>query len=185
MTKRDFEYVMAAGARKPHGTRARRKAGCDCIPCRAADSRYESERVRARRNGDWNGIVSAAKACKHIRALGRKGVGYKQVAAAAGVARSIVFGIRSGARENCRARTERLILAVDTTCRGDAALIDAGPTWDLLNKLLRDHFFTKTSLARALGSRAKVPSVQINRKTVTVRNAAKVRRLWENYEGRQ
>jgi len=186
MTERNLRYVKEAGARKPHGTRARQRAtGCDCLPCRAAASRYETQRVRARREGDWNGIVKAAKARQHILALSRKGVGYKQVAAASGVARTIVFEIRRGKRKNCRARTERLILAVDTSCRGDMALIDAAPTWRLIGLLLRDHYFAKSQLAKALGSRAREPSLQINREKVTARTALRVRLLFEKFdEGR-
>ena len=49
---------LAAG--KPHGTRIRYVGGCRCLPCRAANSRYESERQAARKLGDWNGLVDAA-----------------------------------------------------------------------------------------------------------------------------
>ena len=48
------------GAERPHGTRLRYISGCKCVPCRAANSRYETGRLRARREGDWNGYVDAA-----------------------------------------------------------------------------------------------------------------------------
>ena len=49
-------------AEQPHGTRSRYVSGCKCVPCRAANSRYQSGRFYAIRDGDWNGFVNAATA---------------------------------------------------------------------------------------------------------------------------
>jgi hypothetical protein len=73
-------------ATKPHGTRLKYMGGCKCMLCRAANSRYETERAVARKNGDWNGIVDARAARRHILKLSKAGVGYKSVADAASVA---------------------------------------------------------------------------------------------------
>ena len=72
-------------ATKPHGTRLKYMGGCKCMLCRAANSRFETERAVARKNGDWNGIVDARAARRHILKLSKAGVGYKSVADAASV----------------------------------------------------------------------------------------------------
>ena len=58
-------------ATKPHGTRLKYMGGCKCMLCRAANSRYETERAVARKNGDWNGIVDARAARRHILKLSK------------------------------------------------------------------------------------------------------------------
>src|SRR6516165_6198001 len=86
--------IRPTAAQSPHGTRARYVAArCRCLLCRAAASRYECERDARRRAGDYRGLVSAQEARDHILALGKKGIGYRSVAAAASVARSIVAQI--------------------------------------------------------------------------------------------
>ncbi len=114
-------------ATKPHGTRLKYMGGCKCMLCRAANSRYETERAVARKNGDWNGIVDARAARRHILKLSKAGVGYKSVADAASVAHSVVAEIRAGRKLRIRQRTERSILAVTKTAYARGALIDADP----------------------------------------------------------
>lgn len=99
------------------------------------------------------------------------------VAEAANLATSIVFSIRTGERKRIRARTARRILAVTTACRGDAALVSAARTWQLISLLL-DEGYTRTALARLLGSTSKTPALQIRRDRVTARTAANVERLY-------
>src|SRR5260370_12030990 len=89
--KRGLRSAVELAADKSHGTRLKYMGGCKCIPCRAANSRYEVERSAARKAGDWNGIVDADRARTHIRKLSKAGVGYKPVADAPGVARSAAF----------------------------------------------------------------------------------------------
>lgn len=168
--------VQELGARHPHGVRLRYMAGCRCLKCRMANSNYETERAKARKAGDWNGIVDATPARQHIRKLSRQGVGYKLVAEAADLPTSIVFGIRTGDRPRARARTVRKILEVNTACRGDKALISAAATWRRINALLEEGY-TKAALAKMLGYAR--PALQIGRDRVTVRTAAKVRALYE------
>ena len=168
--------LRANCATNRHGTRSRYIAGCKCLLCRAANSRYSSERERLRKAGDTRDIVPALAARAHILRLAKKGIGYKQVSAAASVAISIMAQIRNGKRLRIRQSTERAILAVDESARGDAALIPAGPTWRKLNDLI-ERGFTKTQLGAWLGSTAKVPSLQVNARRITARTAMKVERM--------
>jgi predicted transcriptional regulator len=126
----------------------------------------------------WNGLVEAAPARRHIKKLSRQGVGYKAVADAAGVAISVVAKIRAGTKKKVRAETEKRILEVDADAIADHALIPAGPTWELLNALL-ERGYTKTELGRRLGSKAKVPSLQVGKVSILAKKAAKVRKMYE------
>lgn len=166
--------VKAHAASLPHGMRARYAAGCRCEECRKANSAYENARQKARRQGGWNGLVDAAKARAHLRKLSRIGVGKNAVAAASDVARVILQDVRAGRRTKIRASTERRILAVTSAMASDRALVSAARTWRLLDELV-DEGFTKTQLAAKLGYSR--PALQIGRRQVTVRNAARVERL--------
>jgi hypothetical protein len=160
------------------GTRLQYMAGCRCYQCRTANSAYERGRLVARKAGDYNGIVSAEKARQHILKLRKKGVGRKAVYAASDVALSILRAISSGEKKQIRARTERKILAVTPACREDGALVSAKPTWRLVALLLEEGF-TKLRIARELGQKGR--GLQLGKKQITVRNAARVERLYNRY----
>ena len=175
------DFVVARGlptperlAARPHGTRLRYLSGCRCVPCRAANSRYETARAAARKAGDWNGVVDAAPARAHLLKLGRQGVGYKSVAAAASVAVSVVAKIRSGERVQVRASTARRILGVTADARADASTVPAGPTWRRIRQLLEEGY-TKGRIARELG--AQRPALQLGRRRVLASTAVRVERL--------
>lgn len=142
--------VIEIGAEKPHGTRLRYMSGCKCDDCRRANSQYECERAKARKNGHWNGIVSAKKARSHIKKLSKKGIGYKTVADVAGLAASTVFKIRQGERKFLRAENERKILAVDETCLADSAVVPANTVWNQLEWLFKNGF-SEAEIAKELG----------------------------------
>ncbi|HEV7913022.1 MAG TPA: DUF5131 family protein [Albitalea sp.] len=161
---------------RDHGDRLRYIAGCRCDKCRSANTAYERTRAKARKAGDWNGIVSAARAREHMAELSRRGVGRHQVADASGIADSILFSIVAGKRPQIRARTARSILSVTVEAAADRALIDARPTWRLLDELLSSGY-TKADLARALGY--STPALQIKRTQCTVRTAFEVQRMHE------
>ena len=163
-------------ADKPHGTRIKYMGGCRCIPCRAANSRYSVECDRRKRRGEGNPLVPADGARAHLRKLSKAGVGYKTVADAAGVAASVVAKITAGQRTRIRKRTADRILAVTPGCAADGALVPAGPTWKRIRWLL-DEGFTMSWLARRLGSRAKVPALQIGKKRVKASTALRVEKL--------
>lgn len=164
---------------KAHGTRVSYEAGCRCLRCRAAKSRYNVEREAARKQGDTRDLVSAAAARSHILRLSRIGVGYKSVATAGNVATSIVARIRSGEKRTIRQDTERKILAVDKGAIADKSLVPAGPTWGLLNELLADGY-SKTQIAKWLGSKARVPALQLKRDKINASTALRVYRMYQS-----
>lgn len=163
-------------AARSHGDRLKYIGGCRCDACRAANTRYERERGEARRAGDWNGLVPAKQARRHLLHLSKLGVGRHSVHDASGVSGTVLVGIVSGAKRSIRARTEKRILAVTAGAAADGALTSAAPTWRRLNALLKDGY-TRAELARRLG--CTQPSLQLGRRQVTVRTAYRVERLFE------
>lgn len=166
--------VTELGAAKPCGTRLKYLAGCKCLHCRMANSNYETSRARARAGGDWNGIVDATPARQHLAKLARAGVGLRSVEAVTDISRTILLGIKKGARPRARARTVKKILAVTSAQRGDASLVTAAHTWGRINALLEEGY-TKTYLAQQLGY---ARALQLHKNLVTAKNAAKVERLY-------
>lgn len=160
---------------KPHGTRIKYMGGCRCVPCRAANSRYESERSRARREGNGNPIVSAEQTRLHILELSRNGVGRDVVADISGIAVSTISDISSGRQTNCRRMTERAILEVTSDAISGGKLVAAWETWRMIRWLLNQGF-TKGELALRLGYKTR--NLQINRQRVTARTAARVQRFY-------
>lgn len=176
----DLEYrglkpVGDLAAGRPHGDRLRYMAGCKCTPCRRANSRYESMRAQARRNGDWNGLVPAHKARRHILTLSRRGIGRRAVSAASDVSQTVVREIRAGKKKQIRARTERRILAVTAAMASDHSFAPARRTWKLLRTLMIEGYKTK-DLARRLGYAH--PAIQFKKTRVLVRTAFRVERLY-------
>lgn len=171
---RGLKPAAELAATRAHGDRLRYIGGCRCDDCRRANTTYEKTRAVARKQGDWNGVVSAKAARKHLNWLSYHGVGRRAVGAATDIADSILFKIISGERESIRARTERKILSVTTAAAADHSLIPAGPTWTLIGQLIKAGF-TKTQIAIGLGY--KTPALQISKSTVTVRNAFDVEKL--------
>ncbi len=161
---------------KPHGDRLRYMAGCRCQDCRRANSAYESARQKARAAGDWNGIVPAAKARLHMKALSEQSVGRRTVADVSGVADSVLTEIIAGRKTHIRARTERAILSVTVAAAADRALVDAGASWEKLNALIKDGY-SKTELAYGLGM--KTHALQVGKTLVTVRKAFEIGRLFD------
>lgn len=174
ITARGLRTHAELGAQRPHGERMRYMAGCRCDACRAANSRYESERSRARQSGDWNGIVPAAAARAHILRLRRCNVGRRAIAAATDIGETIVHEIATGKRRRIRARTERRILAVSSVARFDRSLVSAGRTWQLVRELLHEEY-TEAFLAQRLGF--ATARLQFGRERVTARTAYRVERL--------
>lgn len=160
---------------RPHGDRLKYLAGCKCMLCRAANSRYETSRAAARKAGDWNGIVSAKRARSHILKLSRAGVGRYTLSEAADVGATIIQDIRSGRKKRIRKRTEARILSVTAAAVAGGALVPAGPTWRRINILI-ENGFTRAEIARRLGYRR--PALQLNKDFVTAKNAAAVERLY-------
>lgn len=164
--------ILAQG--RPCGDRLRYQAGCRCADCRRANSAYETARAKARKAGDWNGIIPAAKARAHLAALAAQGVGRRAVGDACDVADSVLCEIIAGRKTRIRARTERAILGVTAAAAADRALIPAGSTWKLLDDLIAGGY-SKAELARELGYKTR--ALQLSRHQVTARKAADVERL--------
>lgn len=163
---------------RPHGTRLRYMSGCKCVPCRAANSRYESSRIAARASGDWNGMVPPDRAIAHLRELSRQGVGYKSVAKAAGISKTCIAECLFGRKEHIRARTERKILAVTRAAMPQSGVLPANSFWKLINDLRRRFGYSKRAIARMLlGPSAN--ALQLNPHYITLKNAVKVMRLHE------
>jgi hypothetical protein len=171
LPQRGLKPASVLAACRPHGDRLRYVAGCRCDLCREANTLYSRERTAACKEGDWNGIVSAAPARAHLIALSEAGVGRRAVAAASDVGNTVLMDIRSGKKPNIRARTARMILAVTPEMASDHALIDAAPTWKLVNAMLAGGF-TKGRIAKELG--ATTMALQLGREQITVRNAHRI-----------
>ncbi|HLJ87727.1 MAG TPA: hypothetical protein VKZ53_12955 [Candidatus Angelobacter sp.] len=164
----------------PHGHRVKYQGGCRCVPCRAANYRWVSERSREIRAGRSNALVSAATARLHLLMLSRNGVGRRTVHALSGVSQSVIRLIATGRRDQIRAGTERNILAVDKSAVHGTSLVDAAPTWKIINRLLSQEGFSKSELARRLGYRND--TLQLDKKRITAVNAAKVRSFYRRLE---
>jgi DNA-binding Xre family transcriptional regulator len=158
-------------------TEAEQEAGCPWASFLRKDSQAVCMRCRAESVADH--LVDTARARRRIRALSKKGIGYKAVADAAGISHTIVMRIRAGTKKQIRLSTERRILALDEGARADASLVDAGPTWKILDELLAEEGFTKTELARRLGYKRQAPSLQIKRGgKILARTAHKIERFY-------
>jgi hypothetical protein len=172
---RGLKPIKVLAANRPHGDRLRYQAGCKCRECRRANSRYESERQKARRNGDWNGIVGATLARRHILKLSRRGIGRRAVSIAADVSENMIGAIKSKRKKQIRARSERRILAVTQADARDHSLVPAGRTWKLLRMLKTEGYKTE-QLARQLGYAH--PAIQFRKTRVLVRTAFRVEHLY-------
>lgn len=168
---------------RAHGTRAcyvhgpaGRSKGCRCEPCRDANRTYA--RTRARRAARPDEILEPAyvdnsEAREHLAWLASVGVGKRTVSERSGVALSAIEKIRRGTVTRSRPDTIAKILAVGRSAARGAALVDAEPTRRLIDDLLA-HGWTRTAIARELGSQAKRPSLQIRGTRVTAETARRV-----------
>lgn len=128
----------------------------------------------------WDGLVDAAPVRRHLRALSRRGVGYKTVAAASDVGHTTIAQVLGGTKSRIRKRSADAILAVTVAAVADHALVPAGLTWRMLRKL-EPEYLTKGRLAQALG--CKRPALQISRRRVLARTELRVRRLYRRAFG--
>lgn len=127
----------------------------------------------------WNGLIDAKPLAKHMRKLRKRGLGYKAVADAADVSRTVLCEVMTGHKTQVRADTARRVLQVDHHAVADHALVDAAPTWKLLEQLFAQGY-SRNEIGRQLGHRSRV---QLGRKQVTAKNALAVRRLHARLHG--
>lgn len=123
----------------------------------------------------WNGLVDAGPARAHLRALSRRGVGRRAVAAACDVSPTILEEVKLERKQLIRKRTAERILAVDVRAVADHGLVSARPTWALLERLRREGY-TAAQLCRLLGFRSG--GLQFRRGKVLARTALRVEKLY-------
>ena len=168
--------IAVLGGSKAHGTRLRYMSGCRCTPCRAANSRYECERLAERKAGRSNKVVSAGTARAHIARLRAAGLGTRTIGDMAGVGRTIVMGIARGVRPRCRQKTVRAICEVSPFDALPGAYVDAAHTWRLIGELL-EAGWTRGRIAQvALGW--KCPALQLSKTRCTKAHADAIAALW-------
>lgn len=153
--------------------------GCRYTPCRAANATYERERARRKAPP----FVDAAEARRHVRWLGRQGVGLKTIAKTAGVSTGtlskLVYGIPKTGRppsKRIRPKTASKILAVMPTDIADGGRVDAAQTWANIDEL-RSRGWSKRQIARAIGQNSQ--GLQLAATTVTAGNARAIAALLE------
>jgi hypothetical protein len=162
---------------EPGGDRSK---GCRCESCREANRAYCRLATKRKRRIDRGKtapvLVDAAPVRAHLLWLLDKGIGTRVVAHETGLNRKTIKELRDGTTTRVRPARAEAILAVGTHRAHPGTLVDAKATWRLLDELLA-HGFTRTELARRLGSTAKMPSLQVHRDRVTAENARKVAAL--------
>lgn len=169
-----LKAALARAATSEHGERQRYLAGCRCDACKQANAAYERARRQARLSGEWNGLVSARKVRAHLKALSKKGVGRRAVAAASDVPEGTLNAIQAGKQQHLRAQSERRILAVTVDMASDHALIDIAPTLSLLREL-KEAGFSQRRVARELGR--KQPSLQLSKSRITPLMASRIAKV--------
>lgn len=152
----------------PHGTRARYVAAkCRCEPCTIANRDYARERGRRIARGQGNPLVSTAPARKHVRRLQRMGIGYRAVAAAAGVRPDLLQQIRRGKLQMHKELADAILGVTVAKARRGAQMIPADRTREQVAQLLA-RGFTKQELARRVKPTRRpglVPHLQVLRGT--------------------
>lgn len=134
----------------PHGVRARYSIGCRCVPCRKANSQYEQARARARKAGEWNGVVDAEPTRLHLMHLSRLGIGYKTVADQSGVSRTTLAKIKARTKTRIRALSAAAVLRIDGRCHADGALVSSSGVRQRIARLIGSGL-SKAGIARRLG----------------------------------
>lgn len=161
------------GARRPHGTRIRYIGGCRCLPCRSANSLYETQRAARKRAGRGNQLLPAGRARSHLSTLSRNHFGRRAISRISGVSQALLCRIRTGKQRVIRKDTERRILAVCVQHASGHMLVKAAPTWKLLGRLMKEGF-SKAELARRIG----VSRLRPVKTWTTAATAARVRAFY-------
>lgn len=181
------DYV-APPSRRAHGAYVKYVVErCRCGPCRQANRDYENRRQRAMTRPDevWAPYVPAGPARAHCRRLAEAGVGLKQVAKVSGVPHGslskLVYGDRArgmGPSKRVRKATADRILGVRESDLAAGARVDAGPTWALIDELVKAGYW-KVWIARRIGQTG--PGLQLSRRWVSVRNVRAVAEVHGRY----
>ena len=115
-----------------------------------------------------------------LLALSAAGMGSITVMKATGLSRTTLQEIRRG-RKHVLPETERKILLLKPTLENLApnATVPGLPTWRKIRFLLLNGF-TRTEIARHLGSTVRDPKLQLSKKRVSVRHALAIKELYDD-----
>ena len=178
---------MSAGKRE-HGTRTEYvHGGCRCEPCTEANSVYARNLERENRARSYGfdvepRLIDATASRERLALLRRNGIGLRTVQKLTGLDREgTLRPIISGETKRVRPDTYDLIMSITYDDRPGGTLIPAGPTWQLLNKLIKAGH-TRTSIATAIAGKP-TRALQIQRKQVTLRTARKVEQVYRELMG--
>lgn len=174
---------------RPHGTYAKYTAEhCRCDECREANRAYNERRNRQILYGQWQPFVDAEPVRDHVRYLQAAGMGWRRIAAAAGVTSSVVNKLLYGCpsrgaapSKRLRAATAEAILAVQPSldALGAHTHVDGAGTRRRLQALVACGW----SVA-ALGRRLGVTPQNMTRLMVAERvYATTARRVITVYDG--
>lgn len=173
--------IQSEMVRAGHRYRVLRCPGAEGRPCVATPPRWLKEQglrvcmACVDRALVWNGLVDAAPLREHLLNLSAAGVGYKAVADAATVSRTVLQDVMMGRKTRVRAQTARKALAVDRGAMADHGLVDAATTWELLERLI-EQGYSRARLAHELGHVRG--ALQIGRERCLARTALAVSRLY-------
>lgn len=130
---------------------------CRCRPCKDAAAASERRRTKEIAYGRWEPYVDAGPAREHVRNLMSQGMGWKRICATTGVPHGTMTKLLYGDTTRGQAPSKRVrpttataLLAVELDLAG-GAIIDAGPTWDLIHGLVA-HGYSMSWISRRLGS---------------------------------
>lgn len=171
---------------RPHGYARHKLDGCRCYTCGWAVSQYRANRERAIAYGTWQPWTDATPTRDHILALRDCGMGSRQVAALADVARTDVLravslppSLGGGQREKIRPATAAAILSVEPTLDNlaPATVISATGTTRRLQALVASGW-PQQAIADRLGVRPGNLATLLRRDRTLVRTARAVRDLY-------
>lgn len=169
---------------RAHGTRSAYVAGCHCDDCRAANRTYADRRARygwsEKVAADW---TDAAPVREHVRALMAAGMGWRRIAAKAGVNPSAVHVILYGKRGQTSTRILRrnadAILAVRADL-ADGALTSATGSVRRI-RALQAMGWTLEDIGSRLGiSKTNLGTIAAGVHGVTVATARKIAKVYDD-----
>ena len=178
---------MSAGKRE-HGTRAKYTIeSCRCEPCTIANRVYARNLAREHAARAYGldvepRLIDPTPSRERLLLLRRNGIGLRTVEKLTGLDREgTLQQIISGETKRVRPDTYDLIMSITYDDRPGGTLIPAGPTWQLLNKLIKAGH-TRTAIATAIAGKPTC-SLQIQRKRVRLDTARKVEQAYRELMG--
>ena len=178
---------MTAGKRE-HGTRVKYvQERCRCQLCTEANTVYQrgldrENRARAYGIDVEPRLIDATPSRERLLLLRRNGIGLRTVEKLTGLDREgTLQQIISGETKRVRPDTYDLIMSITYDDRPGGTLIPAGPTWQLLNKLIKAGH-TRTAIATAIAGKP-TRALQIERKQVRLDTSRKVEQVYRELMG--